>query len=61
VGYGIFSTKSKKYHTPRQSGGTLLRAFFVVRKQSPPQVTPVEGGVSQVFDFVENLRNPSAA
>jgi hypothetical protein len=37
------TTKKKKKKTPRQSCGTLLRAFFAVRKQSPPQVTPVDG------------------
>jgi hypothetical protein len=43
VGFVVFSTKSKKRHTPIQSPGTRLGVFFAVRKQSPPQVTPVEG------------------
>ena len=40
VGYVVFSTKSKKRHTPRQSPGTRLRVFFALRKQCSPQVTP---------------------
>jgi hypothetical protein len=39
----VFSTKSKKPYTPPEWAGTLLRAFFAVRKQSLPQVTSVEG------------------
>jgi hypothetical protein len=42
VGFLIFSTSSKNANTPPEWAGTLLRAFFAVRKQSPPQVTPVE-------------------
>jgi hypothetical protein len=41
---GVFSTKSKKHQTPRQSCGTRLRAFLAVRKQHTKQETPVEGG-----------------
>jgi len=43
VGFVLFSTKSKKEQTPRQSCGTRWRAFFAVRKQHTKQVTPVEG------------------
>jgi hypothetical protein len=39
----VFSIAAKKQYTPLQSCGTLLRVFFAVRKQSPPQVTPFEG------------------
>jgi hypothetical protein len=34
---------SKNANTPPEWAGTLLRAFFALRKQSLPQVTPVEG------------------
>ena len=43
VGCLRFSTKSKNANTPPEWAGTLLRACFALRKQSPPQVTPVEG------------------
>jgi hypothetical protein len=57
VGFVVFSTSSKKQQTPLQSCGTLLRAFFAVRKQSPPQVTPVEwrgrrGNTFQISNLV---------
>jgi hypothetical protein len=39
----VFSTKSKKPYTPPEWAGTLLRAFFAVRKQHIIQVKPVEG------------------
>jgi hypothetical protein len=45
VGSGVFSTKSKNANTPPEWAGTLLRAFFAVRKQSPPQVSPVEEAI----------------
>jgi hypothetical protein len=46
----VFSTSSKKPYTPPEWAGTPLRAFFAVRKQSPPQVTPVEGSCHWAFD-----------
>ena len=42
VGCVGFSTSSKNPHTPPEWVGTLLRACFAVRKQSPPQVKPVD-------------------
>jgi hypothetical protein len=42
VGFVVFSTSSKKLQTPPEWVGTLLRTFFALRKQSIPQVTPVE-------------------
>ena len=42
VGCLRFSTKSKNVNTPPAWVGTLLRAFFTMHKQSPPQVSPVE-------------------
>ena len=44
VGCLRFSTSSKNANTPPEWVGTSLRALFAVRKQSPPQVTPVEEG-----------------
>ena len=45
VGCLRFSTSSKNANTPPEWAGTLLGAFFALRKQSPPQVTPVEGSM----------------
>jgi hypothetical protein len=39
--------KKKKQHTPLQSCGTQLRAFFAVGKQHTIQVKPVEGAMPQ--------------
>jgi len=50
VGCLRFSTKSKNANTPPEWAGTLLRAFFALRKQSPPQVTPVEGVIPVMRD-----------
>ncbi len=41
VGCLRFSTKSKNANTPPEWVGTPLRAFFALRKQSLPQVTPI--------------------
>jgi hypothetical protein len=35
VGFVGFSTKSKKPYTPPEWAGTILRAFFALRKQKP--------------------------
>jgi len=48
VGCLHFSTKSKNANTPSECAGRLLRAFFAVRKQSPPQVKAVEAP-GQIF------------
>jgi hypothetical protein len=45
----VFSTKSKNANTPPEWAGTLLRACFAVRKQSPPQVKVVEGAEMQRY------------
>jgi hypothetical protein len=39
----FFRLRRKKQHTPRQSCGTRLRAFFAVRNQHTKQVKPGEG------------------
>jgi hypothetical protein len=36
--------RAKNANTPPEWAGTLLRAFFAVRKQHKKQVKPVEGG-----------------
>jgi hypothetical protein len=43
VGFVVFVAMPQKQQTPPEWAGTLLRAFFALRKQSPLQVTPVEG------------------
>jgi hypothetical protein len=45
----FFSISSKKQQPPLQSRGTRLHAPFTLRKQSPPQVTPVEGLIPLVL------------
>jgi NAD(P)-dependent dehydrogenase (short-subunit alcohol dehydrogenase family) len=65
VGYVVFSTSSKKRHTPLQSPGTRLRVFFALRKQCSSQVTPVEPTglcwyISSRLDRLELLINNAA-
>jgi hypothetical protein len=51
VGFVVFTATPQKPHTPLQSPGTRLRAFFAVRNQHTVQVNPIEGCVPKDDGF----------
>jgi hypothetical protein len=60
VGFLFFAATPQKTETLPEWVGTHLRAFFAVRKQSPPQVTPVEGAQPSMGVTCGCVREPGS-